>query len=109
MGICYQGKTLKEAVDEREQLFKQTGHAYGLEQLDLVEEVHFDETHHHYEAKPSAEHHHLVCLGCGRVVEFNYPLTRLVKRKVTEAKDFEITSSEVKIAGYCPKCRQERK
>ncbi len=38
MGICYQGKTLKEAVDERERLFAETGHAYGLEQLDLVEE-----------------------------------------------------------------------
>ena len=37
MGVCYQGKTLKETVDEREQLFKETGHAYGLEKLELVE------------------------------------------------------------------------
>ena len=80
-----------------------------FKKLGLVEEVHFDETHHHYEAKQSSEHHHLVCLSCGRVVEFKYPLTRLVKRRVTEAKDFEITGSEVRIAGYCSKCRQERK
>jgi len=79
-----------------------------LKKLGLVEELHFDETHHHYEVKPSAEHHHLVCLGCGRVVEFQYPLARLVKRNVTEAKDFEITGSEVRMTGYCPKCRQER-
>jgi len=37
MGICYQGKTLKEATQEREQLFKETGCAYGLEKLELVE------------------------------------------------------------------------
>jgi Fe2+ or Zn2+ uptake regulation protein len=80
-----------------------------LKKLDLVEEVHFDEEHHHYEVKPSAEHHHLVCLGCGRVVEFQYPLARLVARNVTKAKDFEITGSEVRMTGYCFKCRQEKK
>jgi len=76
-----------------------------LKKLGLVEEVHFDEAHHHYEIKPSTEHHHLVCLGCGRVVEFQYPLARLVKRNIAEAKDFEITGSEVRMTGYCHTCR----
>jgi len=77
--------------------------------LGLVEELHFDENHHHYEVKPSAEHHHLVCLSCGRVVEFQYPLARLVKRNVAEAKDFEIVETEVRMAGYCPECQQGKK
>jgi acetone carboxylase, alpha subunit len=38
MGICYQGKTLKHIVDERERLHKETNYAYGLEKLALVEE-----------------------------------------------------------------------
>jgi len=80
-----------------------------LKRLGLVEEVHFDEAHHHYEVKPSAEHHHLVCLGCGKVIEFRYPLTRYVKRNVTEAKDFEIVDTEIRMTGYCSKCRQARK
>ncbi len=80
-----------------------------LKKLGLVEEVHFDEAHHHYEIKPSTEHYHLVCLSCGRVVEFQYPLARLVKRNVTEAKDFEITSSEIRVTGYCPTCQEGRK
>ncbi len=37
MGICYQGKTLNETVKEREQLFAQTGHAYGLKELPLID------------------------------------------------------------------------
>ena len=82
---------------------------HTLKELGLVEEVHFDENHHHYEAKPPTEHHHLVCLGCGRVVEFQYPLAQLIKRKVAETKDFEITGSELRMTGYCPTCRQSTK
>ena len=79
-----------------------------LKKLGLVEELHFNGAHHHYEIKPSTEHHHLVCLGCGNVVEFRYPLVRLVKKNVTEAKGFEITGSEVRVMGYCPTCRRSR-
>jgi len=74
-----------------------------LKKLDLVEELHFDEEHHHYEIKPSDEHHHLLCLGCGKVVEFNYPLARYVKER------FDIIETEVLMSGYCSQCRQSRK
>lgn len=80
-----------------------------LKKLGLVEELHFDEEHHHYEMKPSAEHHHLICLGCGRVIEFHYPLSRYIKRSVPEAKGFDIAETEVRMSGYCSKCRQSRK
>jgi len=80
-----------------------------LKKLGLVEELHFDEEHHHYEVKPSAEHHHLVCLGCGRVIEFNRPLSRYIKGNVPEAKGFDIIETEVRMSGYCAKCRRSRK
>ena len=76
----------------------------ALKKLGLIEEVHFDDTHHHYEVKPSTEHHHLVCLGCGKVIEFQYPLSRYVKRNVAEAKDFKIADTEIRVTGYCSKC-----
>jgi len=75
----------------------------------MIEEVHFDEEHHHYEIKSAVEHHHLVCLGCGRVVEFKYPLAEAVAFLASEAKNFEITGSEVRMTGYCPACREKRK
>jgi Fe2+ or Zn2+ uptake regulation protein len=84
-----------------------------LKKLGLVEELHFNENHHHYEVKPSAEHHHLVCLGCGRVIEFQYPLSdylkKDVKKNIPEARGFHITDTEVRMSGYCVKCRQRRK
>jgi len=76
-----------------------------FKKLGLVEETHFDEEHHHYEVKSATEHHHLVCLKCGKVVEFNYPLSRHVKENVPEARDFEIIGTEVRITGYCSKCK----
>ena len=80
-----------------------------LKKLGLVEELHFDEEHHHYEVKPSVEHHHLVCLGGGKVIEFQQPLTSYVEKNVTQAKDFDITETEVRVSGYCAQCRRKRK
>ena len=82
------------------QMFKKAG---------LVEELHFNEDHHHYEVKPATEHHHLLCLGCGRVIEFSYPLSRYIKRNVPEAKGFDIADTEIRMTGYCPKCRHSGK
>ena len=80
-----------------------------FKELGLIEEVHFDEAHHHYEVKPLAEHHHLVCLGCGRIIEFHYPLSRYVKRNVPEARGFKVVETEIRMTGYCPRCRQAKK
>lgn len=80
-----------------------------MKKLGLVDEVHFDESHHHYEVKPSSEHHHLVCLSCGRVIEFKYPLAKKVKQTVPEAKGFEITGTETRLVGYCAECRRKMK
>ncbi len=80
-----------------------------LKKLGLVEELHFDEAHHHYEIKPSSEHHHLVCLSCGKIVEFECPLSPKMKEDIARKNDFEVTGVEIRMTGYCPKCRQNRK
>ena len=80
-----------------------------LKKLGLVEELHFDEAHHHYEIKPPTEHHHLVCVDCGKVVEFECPLSQKMKQDVSREKDFEVTDVEVRMRGYCPKCRQKKR
>ena len=79
-----------------------------LKKLGLVEELHFGEAHHHNEIKPSAEHHHLVCIGCGKVVEFECPLSQQMKENVSREKGFEVTDVEVSMMGYCPTCRQSK-
>ncbi len=74
----------------------------------MIEELHFNENHHHYEVKTSSEHHHLVCLGCGKVVEFDCLLSPTMKKGIGREKGFEVTGVEVQITGYCSKCRQKK-
>jgi len=80
-----------------------------LKKLGLVEELHFDEAHRHYEVKPSSEHHHLVCLGCGKIIEFKCPLSQRMKEDVSQEKDFEVTDVETWMTGYCSRCRKRKK
>ena len=80
-----------------------------FKKLGLVEELHFNETHHHYEVKPSAEHQHLVCLNCGKIMEFEYPLSPKMQKNITREKGFKITGVEIRMTGYCPKCHRNRK
>jgi Fe2+ or Zn2+ uptake regulation protein len=79
-----------------------------LKELGLIEEVHLDETHHHYEIKDADEHHHLICLGCGKVVEFASSALKKMKNEVSRENGFDITGTEVRMTGYCPECRKER-
>ncbi len=76
-----------------------------LKELGLLEELHFDEAHHHYEMKPSSEHQHLVCLGCGQVMEFEYRLSPEMKDEIDRDKGFMVTGAEIQIVGYCQRCR----
>ena len=78
-----------------------------FKKLELVAEHDFTETHHHYEAKSKAEHHHLLCLGCGKIVEFRCPLSQRIKAQVSREHGFEITNAEVRMMGFCPSCCQE--
>ena len=78
-----------------------------LKELDLIDELHFDENHHRYEVKQPAGHHHLVCLGCGKIVEFEFLLSAQMKKDVAREKDFEVTATEVHMTGYCAQCRRK--
>lgn len=80
-----------------------------LRESGLIEEVHLDETHHHYEIKASNDHHHLICTGCGKVVEFECSLSKQMVENVSKENGFDITHTEVRMTGYCPECRTNRK
>ena len=79
-----------------------------FKELGLVEERHFTEEHHHYEVKRRRKHHHLICLGCGRVVEFEYPLTRQMKEHISRKSGFKVLNTEISMEGYCERCRRDR-
>jgi len=76
-----------------------------FKELGLVEECHLGQEHHHYEAQQHGSHFHLVCLKCGTVIEFEYPLVKRVCDEVDGARGFKIVNAEVNLCGYCSKCK----
>lgn len=50
-----------------------------FKELGLVEEGRLDGTRRYYESASCSKHHHMVCLGCGRVFEFTRPSTERIK------------------------------
>jgi len=78
-----------------------------LKELGVVVERHLGGEQHHYEINTSPDHHHLVCLKCGEIFEFELPLVEQLKKAVGEASKFDITHVEINMQGYCPNCRKE--
>ena len=79
-----------------------------FKELGLIAESNLGEAHSHYEIRGTVEHHHLVCLGCGLVVEFDNPLIAKAKAKIQQQKGFDIVSAQLKMEGYCPKCKRKK-
>ncbi|MDD4996990.1 MAG: transcriptional repressor [Syntrophales bacterium] len=79
-----------------------------FKELGLIAESNLGKAHSHYEIKGTVEHHHLVCLGCGLVVEFDSPLITAAKTRIQKEKGFDIVTSQLKMEGYCPKCKLKK-
>jgi len=80
-----------------------------LKEAGVIEELHLGEEHHHYELRGEKGHHHFICQGCGKVVEFECPFTQELLRNLGEEYDFEITDVHLELTGYCAECRGNRK
>jgi Fe2+ or Zn2+ uptake regulation protein len=76
-----------------------------LKEMALVEEHRLGEEHSHYEAVRGDPHYHFICLGCGKVIEFDTPLVAQVEQDVSEREGVCITDAHLRLSGYCAQCR----
>ena len=72
----------------------------------IVRKVDFGHGHSHYEQVLGHAHHeHMICIKCGKVIEFpDEKIERLIK-KLCEKSGFEHTSHSFQIFGYCRDCK----
>ncbi len=75
--------------------------------LGLIDEKRLGQARCSYEIKHAKQHQHLVCGGCGKVVDFECPLSELVD-KVKEEQGFSVTKAELYLEGYCVKCSKDK-
>jgi len=80
-----------------------------FKELGLIADSGLGDTHSHYEIKGKADHYHLVCLGCGKIIEFDNQLITEAVSQVQKKTGYNVTSTQMKIEGYCPECQQKKK
>jgi len=78
-----------------------------FESAGIVERHYFDSGTAVFEAMPETHHDHLVCVRCGRVVEFLDPLIEERQREVARKKGYKMQDHSLVIYGICddPACR----
>jgi Fur family ferric uptake transcriptional regulator len=67
----------------------------------------FDDGQTRYEPATGRSHHdHLICTGCGRIVEFENEKIEELQNRVARSHGFEVESHKLELYGRCDRCRR---
>ncbi len=75
-----------------------------LAEAGLAQERHFDDGVTRYEIVQQL-HDDLVCLRCGRIIEFECEEIEVAQIEVAERLDFEVLRHRHELYGHCAECR----
>lgn len=79
-------------------LFKEQG---------IIKEKMLGKVRCYFEVSGLPDHHHLVCQGCGKVMEFNNPYFDKLIEAIKAEYGFNVTKAELYLEGYCPECKEK--
>ena len=80
-----------------------------LVELAILQKIEFGDGCSRYELAKATDghhHHHLICHGCGEVMEFSDDLLETLEAEIEARCGFQIADHEVKFFGYCSKCQK---
>ena len=78
-----------------------------MEESGLIRRVVFIDKHTHYENVYSHKHHeHLICIKCGKVIEFYRKSFEKTIEDVAKDKEFQVVAHTLEIMGYCKDCQK---
>lgn len=81
-----------------------------LVQKKIVEEHDFGRGQKYYERLAERPHHdHLICVHCGRIIEFGDPEIERLQEEVARRENFVIAYHSHKLFGACSRCHHKRK
>jgi Fur family ferric uptake transcriptional regulator len=82
-------------------------------EMDLLKKLDFDEGCNRYELNDREDdghfHHHLICLGCGKVWECRDDLLETLETILYKRLHFQTVDHQLKVYGYCEECQEKRK
>ncbi len=79
-----------------------------LAELGLIRRVHHPGATVRYDAK-TYRHHHLVCLFCNAIVDWESPDFDDLALPKGKPHGFEVSDFSVQLSGICPECRKQKK
>ena len=77
-------------------------------ELDLLKKMDFGDGRNRYELNDEELnhfHHHLICLSCGAVREFEDDLLETLETIIDKRLHFKTVDHQLKVYGYCEHCR----
>lgn len=80
-----------------------------LSELGVLQKMDFGDGRSRYEVNTAADthqHHHLICLKCGKVKEFEDDLLDTLETAISRSSNFMIVDHQLKFYGYCQDCQQ---
>ena len=114
--IFQKSKTRHLSADDVYQILLNEGRDIGLatiyrvltqfEQVGLLDRRHFGSDKAFFELKASMHHDHMICVGCGRVVEFCDEEIEHRQDKVANEHGFTIQAHALYLYGECGDCAQ---
>lgn len=79
-----------------------------LARLGLICEVHTGGSGRSYlMRRPVEHHHHLICSGCGAVVDFTNCNLAPLEQRLSRKTGFDIETHLLEFTGLCPACQEE--
>ena len=80
-----------------------------LTRLGLAEERKFADGETRYEPVVRGGHHdHLICLGCGKIIEFEDDAIETLQSRVADRYRFKIFHHRMELYGQCRECRAKK-
>lgn len=81
-----------------------------LAEKKVVEEHDFGRGEKYYERMVERPHHdHLICVHCGRIIEFENPQIEHLQEKIAQKEGFILAYHSHKLFGACSRCHHKKK
>ena len=81
-----------------------------LTQLGLATRRKFEDGETRYEPASEGSHHdHLICLDCGKIIEFEDPTLEALQKGIAQRYRFKISHHLMELYGRCDECSQKER
>ncbi|WP_276208295.1 peroxide-responsive transcriptional repressor PerR [Gracilibacillus sp. YIM 98692] len=76
-------------------------------EIGLVRELTYGDSSSRFDCNTS-KHYHIICEGCGKIVDFHYPSLDEVESLAEQITGFDVSHHRMEVYGVCQECKKEK-